>query len=120
MRYLLIAVLLYIAVPQTGCYYDKAELLNPGNICDTTTITYSFSVNPILTANCTGCHSGANAPNGVRLDTYEGVKIQVLNGFLVGVITHSAGYSPMPKNGTKLSDCSINKIRKWIADNYPP
>jgi hypothetical protein len=119
MKYLLIAGLLTLIVLQTGCYYNKEELLNPGNICDTTNITYRFSVNPILTINCTGCHSGPNAPNGVRLETYEGVKIQASNGFLLSVITHSAGYPPMPKNGGKLSDCNIEKIRKWIDAGAP-
>jgi hypothetical protein len=119
MKYFLIGCLLFIAFSQSSCYYDNHELLNPSSSCDTTTVTYSGTVNPILTANCTGCHSGANAPNGVKLDAYNFVKIQAGNGFLVGVITHASGFSPMPKNGNMLSDCSIAKIKKWVAAGAP-
>jgi hypothetical protein len=109
----------FLLTAQTACYYNKEELLNPGNVCDTTNITYRFSINPILTSNCTGCHSGPNAPDGVHLDTYEGVKVQAANHFLIGVITHSPGYPAMPKNGNMLSDCNINKIRMWVDAGFP-
>lgn len=113
MKYLVF--ILFIAFIQ-GCYYDNKDILNPGAVtCDTTIVTYSASVNPVLTAYCVGCHSGANAPLGVNLETYTGVKSQVTNGKLIGTVTHSSGFIPMPKNGNKLSDCSIAKIRQWVA-----
>ena len=119
MKFVLLATGIYcITFLQSGCTYDKAELLNPGNTCDTTNISYSFSIVPLLTSNCTGCHSGASAPNGVRLDTYEGVN-SVADALLLGVINQSRGYIPMPKNGTKLTDCSINKITQWLAAGRP-
>ena len=114
MKYLLI-IIIAAALTQTGCYYDKHELLNPDNTCDTTAVTFSRTVVPVLNANCTGCHSGTNAPNGVRLDTYAGVKPLAMSGILIGVITHAPGFALMPKNGTILSDCNIAKIKKWIA-----
>jgi hypothetical protein len=119
MKYLIIIAIFFIAFSQAGCYYDNGELLNPVTSCDTLTVTYSGTVNPILTANCTGCHSGANAPNGIKLDAYSTVKIQANNGFLMGVITHNAGFSQMHKNGNKLSDCSIAKISNWIKAGAP-
>ena len=102
-----------------GCYYDKQELLNPNSTCDTTIVTYSGSVNPLITASCTGCHSGANAPLGIKLDVYTDVNTQALNGKLLGAITHSPGFSPMPKNGTKLSDCNIAKIENGLNAGAP-
>ena len=117
-RVLIIIVL--ISLLQCGCYYDKHDLLNPGaSACDTTIVTYSGSVNPIITDNCTGCHSGTNAPLGITLDIYAGVNVQALNGKLLGAVTHSAGFSPMPKNGLKLNDCNIGKIRKWVSSGAP-
>ena len=115
MKFFLIFLCIITALTQ-GCYYDKQELLNPGNaICDTTTITFSGSVNPILMTHCVVCHSGANPPLGVKLDTYTGVKAQASNGKLFGSINYSPGFSPMPKNSAKLSNCNIAKIRKWIS-----
>ena len=119
MKCLLAIIILIVVLLQGGCYYDKHDLLNPISTCDSTIVTYSGSVNPIITANCTGCHSGANAPLGIKLDVYDDVSIQALNGKLLRAITHSPGISPMPKNGTKLSDCNIAKISKWVSSGAP-
>lgn len=120
MKYLIIIIaFFFITFSIAGCYYDKGVLPGANSLCDTTIVTYSGSVNAILTANCTGCHSGNNAPNGVVLDTYNNVKAQVGGGLLLGVITHSPGFDPMPKNGNKLSSCNIAKIAKWIHDGAP-
>jgi len=117
MKYLVIILLIFIAFLQS-CYYDKA-FIDENSICDTAIVTYSSSVNPILTAYCTGCHSGANAPLGIMLDNYTGVKAEVTANKLLAVITHAPGVSPMPKNGNKLNDCNIAKIRIWIAAGAP-
>lgn len=116
----IIAIVLLLFAFMQSCYYDNKDILNPGGtVCDTTIVTYSASINPIMTAYCTGCHSGANAPLGIRLEIYTGVKAQVTNGKLLGSITHAPGFSPMPKNGSKLNDCNIAKIKKWIAGGSP-
>ncbi len=118
MKYLVIILLIVIVFAESSCYYDK-PFLKDLTTCDTAIVTYSGSVNPLLTAYCTGCHSGANAPLGIKLDAYAGVKVQASNGKLLGTITHSPGFSPMPKNGVQLSDCNIAKIRKWVAAGAP-
>ncbi len=103
-----------------GCYYDNKDILNPGGIkCDTSIITFSGSIKPILTGYCIGCHSGPNAPSAVTLDTYTGVVTQASNGNLLSTITHSPGHSPMPKNQDKLSECDIAKIRNWVVAGAP-
>lgn len=120
MKHSLIIIMLFVSLLQAGCYYDKHDVLNPASAtCDTAIVTYSGSISPVLAANCTGCHSGANAPLNIRLDVYSNVNVQALNGSLLGAVTHSAGFSPMPKNGTKLSDCNISKIAKWIEAGAP-
>ncbi|HMJ46344.1 MAG TPA: hypothetical protein VK498_03400 [Ferruginibacter sp.] len=88
--------------------------VNCGTGCDTTQFRFAANISPILTTNCLGCHAGAVPSAGINLSNYFGVKQQVTNGRLYGAITHTAGYSPMPKNGTKLSDCQITQIKKWI------
>jgi hypothetical protein len=115
MKKILTGIILSISL-LSSCYYDDKNLLNPDLvICDTSLVTYSGSVNPVINAYCTSCHSGANAPLGIDLSTYAGVNSQVINGKLLASINHSAGVSAMPKNGIKLSACNISKIRIWIT-----
>ena len=82
--------------------------------CDTVNMTYAADVVPVLKANCYSCHGNGGNSGGVNLDTYNNVKAQADNGALLGSITHVSGYTPMPLNGGKLSDCNINVIRDWI------
>lgn len=87
---------------------------NCSSACDTTVFTYSQAVKPILETSCYGCHNSATTSAGINLTVYSGVRTIALNNRLMGAITHSAGYKPMPLNGNKLSDCNIVKIRKWV------
>jgi hypothetical protein len=105
----------------TGCYYDVVEELYPvnGSACDTSGVTYSLTVKPILDQNCNGCHSQASQQGGVVLETHSDVLVYANSGQLLGSIKHSAGYAAMPQGGAKLSDCNILKIEKWIQDGSP-
>jgi mono/diheme cytochrome c family protein len=88
--------------------------------CDSSNITYSGKVRSILQTHCLGCHTGSTATGGfIALDTYQAVKDQVDFGALQGVIEHAPGFSAMPKNSAKLSDCKITIIRKWIEAGAP-
>lgn len=100
-----------------SCYYDKAELVYPASNanCDTTTVTYSGTIAPLMNASCNSCHGGtAAAGGGIVLDTYAGVKTYAANGKLLNSILQNGAASAMPKGGSKLPDCSINKVRAWI------
>ena len=107
----------------TGCYYDKAELTYPSNgtaTCDTTAVTYSVDMLSIMGSNCYSCHSGtASSGGGIPLDTYTGLKAYVNNGQLLNSVLQNGTVNAMPLNGTKLSDCDINKIRAWINNKTP-
>lgn len=107
-----------------SCASDNEEDLAPQpqpqpEECLTNNITYNSTISSILRTNCYSCHSTSIASGGVVLDTYAGVKQQVDNGKLIGVITHAAGFQPMPQGGAKMVDCSIERIRKWIEDGAP-
>ncbi len=104
-----------------ACTSDSAEddVAPQPQVCDTDNITYSQTITTILDTNCYSCHSTAAATAGVVLDTYSGLKKQVDNGKLVGVITHAAGFPPMPQAAPKLSNCNISKIRKWVDAGAP-
>ncbi len=89
-------------------------------VCDTTAVSYSRDIVPILTDKCTGCH-GTNSINGnppVKLDTYTNVLTEVNNGRFLGSITGAPNYVKMPPSGS-LSQCELDKIKKWINNGAP-
>jgi len=109
------------------CFYDSEEYLYPqfNNLCDTTSgITFDKSVKPILNFDCYGCHSNKTALKegaGIKLEDYPDVKKKVTDGKLIGSITHSGCCSPMPwpLGASKLEDCKITIIQKWILSDAP-
>lgn len=88
---------------------------NPG--CDTTKFNYQADIAPIILNNCgsAACHG-----SGTRVLTdYNGIKPFALDGSLIGAITHSVGYKPMPTAVSSLSNCQITKIKKWVNNGAP-
>src|SRR3982751_5371220 len=45
--------------------------------CDTSNITYTETIIPILQTNCLGCHSTYSTGGGILLNSYSDVKTQV-------------------------------------------
>lgn len=84
--------------------------------CDTTNITYSGFVAPLLTTYCVGCHSGGAPSGNIVLNSHAGVQAVALNGRLIGAITWANGFQQMPRGSGKLSDCNIQKIKAWISN----
>ena len=104
----------------SGCYYDNEEVLYPTNgNCDTTNVTYTNTIQPIMSQSCTGCHGSSSPSGGIDLTTYSLVRASAEDGSLYGSMSFQSGYSPMPKNGNKSPDCTLNKIQAWINQGYP-
>ena len=106
-----------------GCSYDKAEQVYPinGNACDTTSMTYTTNVQPIIQNYCYSCHAGtAPSGGGIVLDSYAGVKnFAAGGGSLIDRITSTDPSVQMPRGGPKLSDCDISKIKAWVNAGTP-
>lgn len=85
------------------------------NGCDTTNVTFSGNVFPIIQNNCTGCHSGATPSGLIDLTSHMNIKVMADNGRLLGSINHDAGFVPMPRGGNKLQACQIDQVRIWIG-----
>lgn len=100
----------------TSCRKENVEKLVDENRCDTVNVTYSGTVATIISDYCLGCHNAGSASGGIILDTYADLSNYTTNGVLLGVIRHEAGFSPMPKNQSKMPDCKIRAIEIWIAE----
>jgi hypothetical protein len=112
-------ILLLMIIAFQSCYYDKEELLYPEltSGCDTLNVTYSNTISPILDLNCLSCHSNSTASaygGGIKLQNYSDVKTYVDNGKLLGSVSHSSGFSPMPQGAAKIAVCKITQIEIWI------
>jgi hypothetical protein len=110
----------------TSCYYDNEEKLYEGYLaaCDTTGISFSKDIKPIFAVNCDNCHSTATAPilgAGINLDGPARIAAYELQfpGRLYGSVAQVRPYSPMPKGGRKLDNCSLSKIDAWIKAGIP-
>lgn len=97
----------------------KSTTCNDSAACNTTNVTFSASVKPILQNYCNGCHGGSSPLGNVDYNTYNGVKTTVTNGKLLGSVQHLSGYSPMPQQANKLSACNISILKTWIDAGAP-
>lgn len=103
-----------------SCYYDNEEELYPNPVeCDTTNISYSGTVVPILENNCYSCHNTVNQQGGIVVDNYDDLRVVIDNGRFRGSINHLDGYSPMPQGGEKLNECNLTKINMWLDNGAP-
>ena len=78
--------------------------------CDTSNVTYSGSVFPIIQNYCLGCHISS----GTLLTNYTQVKAKVTDSKLFCTVSWVGGCQPMPQGGVQLSQCNIRKIKIWI------
>ena len=106
-----------------SCNYDHKIHVDPiiqqAYICDSIAVTFSEDIFPVLNSHCIYCHQSSNPTSGVPLGTYNQIAKNAKNGLLVGVITKSSGFQPMPPNDDTLTRCEISKIKQWVNLNYP-
>ncbi len=94
------------------------------NACDTSNITYSGKVKPILTANCYSCHSdstastngGIDLENFVELKNYMDLHFRLDTSYgsqFYNICNQTIGTKSMPPS-YKMSACEIRTIKIWI------
>jgi hypothetical protein len=95
--------------------------------CDTTNVSYSRDIQPILAANCYTCHGDSAVTTGLNLQTFSTLKAYLQNDFrsdglygsmLYNCILHAQGAQRMPPS-YKLDSCSIKKIHGWLLAGAP-
>ena len=104
-----------------SCYNDNEYDLYPftATPCDSSNVTYSGAIAPIMTAHCNVCHSILNPSGNVITENQIGLSVVALDGRLWGGVNWESGFLPMPNLGTKLSPCDLGKIKKWINLGAP-
>lgn len=112
--FLTITTIVMISIATEGCYYDNEEELYP--ITDSTEITYTKNIQPIIANNCAipGCHVPGGSGSG-DFTSYSGVKAKVDNGtFHQRVIVEKT----MPPAGP-LGNNQLQILEKWINAGAP-
>ncbi len=116
-----LAIISLIGLLATGCFYDNDEFVQP-EIIVSGEVSFSKSVQPIFTANCslTSCHvSGGESPNLSAGVAYE----QLFDKNLINLENPAASVlikrmrsttDPMPTGGN-LPQAQINLIETWIS-----
>lgn len=116
--HLLMLLALTVVLALNGCTsYSEEELYPDRANCDTANVNYTKSIAPVFAANCNSCHTGNGASGNIRTDSYISVKANISR--IRGAVNHQSGFSPMPQNTEKLSDCDLAKIDIWIRKGMP-
>jgi hypothetical protein len=126
--FIIAIVVVLVLIPMWSCYYDSQEFLfpqlpNDSIVCDSAkNVTYSVTIDSIMTKHCYSCHSNASAGQmgaGIVLQGYSNLKARVSDKSLMDAITQNGKVIPMPLGGAKLDDCTISYIKKWINAGSP-
>ena len=135
MKKILAAGIVLVSLAVSSCWYNhKWEDLHPngqsstplsgGGCSDTAGIVMSYSTHiaPFMQTNCSltllACHKAGSSFGG-DLTTYANVAAYCSGSpsTMMSDITHAG--NPMPKGQTKLPDCEIAKMAKWIQNGFP-
>jgi uncharacterized membrane protein len=88
--------------------------------CDTTNVTYSQKIAPLINQKCIGCHSAASATAGVDLSSYNQVVKYGQTKQLQGTINQLPGYeSKLMPPGAKLDNCNLSLVDIWLRKGMP-
>lgn len=98
----------------SGCSKESADKLAGANSCDTTNVSFSKQIVPILEDNCYTCHQGNNPPSGIDLSDFTTLQAHVKNGDLKSAVTHTGTVTPMPYGLPMLPSCEVNTIAAWV------
>lgn len=122
--YIILILVMFLA----SCTKENAEDLTlqnalQNNIEDSTSIAsiceisglFSTEVKPIIDLNCVRCHKAGAIASSIPLVIYNEIKAVSVDR-LLGSIKHEPGFSEMPRSASKLSDCDIETIQKWVDE----
>ena len=120
-RGLIIGMAGWLLLGLSGCVWEnKEELFSGTEPCDTSMVSFSDDIVPILANNCYSCHSNLNAPSfggGLSLEDYGDVVRSAER--IIGAVNHADGFLPMPQGMDKLDPCPVNLLEAWVEAGPP-
>lgn len=87
--------------------------------CDTSAVTYSGTIFPLIQQRCLNCHSGSNPQGDLNFGSWAVLNSVATDGRLAGAIQHQVNFASMPPSGPMLSQCRIDQVLAWIQDGSP-
>jgi hypothetical protein len=109
-----------LALSLLACRHE-GDLATPAEApCDTTDVTYSGTIAPLMQTRCAlpDCHVSGGDGTG-DFTTYEGVLSQVSDGDLVASVQQTSGSIPMPPDSPPIPACEIAAIIAWVNSGAP-
>lgn len=111
------AFFLLVISTQTSCYYDNEVEQYGVTVCDTTAISYSADIKPIIDRNCISCHTPGGQQSTSPLNTHAQLNAFSANSELMNRI-RGIGVSLMPPTAP-LTNCDQQKIEAWVRAGSP-
>lgn len=105
-----------------GCEYNNRDDMFPELSYDCTQLSEYFAENiqPIIEENCLGCHENPSPAGNISFESYDGVAQSIKYGTLLDRIQRGPNETGfMPKNGSPLSEESIEKIQSFYTMSCP-
>lgn len=104
----------------SGCAKENEEDLVLENLlCGKDTISYSKHIQPYINIRCMPCHNEVEHKDDVILTNWFDIQVVIGTGQFLGALKHEPGYTPMPHNGPKSSQCTIDGFEKWYNAGAP-
>lgn len=102
-----------------GCYYDVEEELYPDTICDTTGVTFSGTIQPLMQSYCAvpTCHVTVGGNGMGDLSDHAGVMLKVDDGSFADRLFVQRDMPPA--GNTQLRACDLEKIQVWLNAGAP-
>jgi hypothetical protein len=126
---LIIYISFFVLLVLNGCTYEKENVTPKISGCDTTNVSYSRIIQPILSNNCYSCHSTTVTSTGRGLDLENFTSLKnylnyqyhmdgVYGSKFFHIVNHS-GLVPYMPPALKLSSCELRKIYSWLNSGAP-
>ena len=80
----------------TSCYYDDYQTLyGTGAACDTAAVSFTADIQPIVSAQCAGCHGAASPSGGLSLTNHAQIAATTSSGSMLNRV-HLPAATPWP------------------------
>ena len=112
-----ITITLLLCICFSGCEKNVEEDHEIKTVdCSAVETYYTENVAPILSSNCTGCHSGSTPKGDLSLDSYESVYPAIKSGNVRDRVNRNSSGDVllMPQGGQKLSDANLDILQKFF------